>query len=118
MVAPSWLELDAIARMREHVELMREEVLLHSQQPVISGILSTMADPYSITQDTLLRIEQSDPGDLLKTIIPKNNDLQKAIGRACSIFEIAPESSLECRFAYSGRQAVTPQAAGGPNHGS
>jgi chromosome partitioning protein len=92
MVTPGRLELDAIARMQEHVELVREEVLLHSNQPIIRGILLTMADPYSITQDTLLRIEQSYPGSLLKTIIPKNNDLQKAIGRACSVFEIAPES--------------------------
>jgi len=92
MVTPGRLELDAIARMQDHVELVREEVLLHAQQPVIRGILLTMADPYSITQDTLLRIEQSYPGSLFKTIIPKNNDLQKAIGRACSVFEIAPES--------------------------
>jgi chromosome partitioning protein len=92
MVTPGRLELDAIARMREHVELVGEEVLLHDQQPTIRGILLTMADPYSITQDTLSRIEKSYPGSLFKTIIPKNNDLQKAIGRACSVYEIAPES--------------------------
>jgi chromosome partitioning protein len=92
MVTPGRLELDAIARMGEHVALVREEVLLHAQQPMIRGILLTMADPYSITQDTILRIEQRYPESLFKTIIPKNNDLQKAIGRACSVFEIAPES--------------------------
>ncbi|HEY9078068.1 MAG TPA: ParA family protein [Anaerolineaceae bacterium] len=92
MVTPGRLELDAIARMQEHVQLVREEVLLKAPQPVVRGILLTMADPYSITQDTLLRIEEKYPKSLLQTIIPKNNDLQKAIGRACSIFEIAPDS--------------------------
>jgi cellulose biosynthesis protein BcsQ len=38
------------------------------------------------------RIRQEYPTLLLNTTIPKNNDLQKAIGRACSIFEIAPNS--------------------------
>ncbi len=51
-----------------------------------------MADPYSITKDTLARIKHLYPGKLLKTVIPKNNDLQKAIGRARSVFEIAPNS--------------------------
>ena len=52
----------------------------------------TLADPYSITRDTQYRIQVSYPDLLLKTVIPKNNDLQKAIGRARSIFEIAPSS--------------------------
>lgn len=92
MVTPGRLELDAIARMQEHVSLVREEVLLHAQQPVIRGILLTLADPYSITKDTISIIQERFPGLLLKTRIPKNNDLQKAIGRARSIFELAPQS--------------------------
>jgi chromosome partitioning protein len=92
MVTPGRLELDAIARMKEHVELVRDEVLLHAREPLIRGILLTLADPYSITRDTLQRIQDQFPGLLLQTVIPKNNDLQKAIGRAQSIFEIAPES--------------------------
>jgi chromosome partitioning protein len=92
MVAPGRLELDAIARMKEHVELVRDEVLLHANEPRIRGILLTLADPYSITRDTLQRIQDQFPELLLKTSIPKNNDLQKAIGRARSIFEIAPGS--------------------------
>jgi chromosome partitioning protein len=92
MVAPGRLELDAIARMQEHVTLVREEVLLHSSIPTIRGILLTLADPYSVTRDTLHRIEAQYPGLLLRTTIPKNNDLQKAIGRARSIFEVAPNS--------------------------
>jgi chromosome partitioning protein len=92
MVSPGRLELDAIARMHEHVALVREEVLLHSNEPVVRGILLTLADPYSITRDTVSRIEKQFPGSLFQSVIPKNNDLQKAIGRARSIFEIAPES--------------------------
>jgi cellulose biosynthesis protein BcsQ len=92
MVAPGKLELDAIARIREHVALVRDEVLLQAKEPNIRGILLTLADPYSITQDTIKRIKNQYPGLLLKTTIPKNNDLQKAIGRARSIFEIAPSS--------------------------
>ena len=92
MVTPGRLELDAIARMKEHVELVRDEVLLHASQPVVRGILLTLADPYSITRDTRQRITEQFPNLLLQTIIPKNNDLQKAIGRARSIFEVAPES--------------------------
>ena len=92
MVTPGRLELDAITRMQEHVTLVREEVLLHASEPVIRGILVTQADPYSITRDTLQRINEQYPGLLLRTIIPKNNDLQKAIGRASSIFEVAPGS--------------------------
>lgn len=92
MVAPGRLELDAIARMQEHVTLVREEVLLHAPAPMIRGILLTLADPYSITHDTIEHIQRLFPGLLLQTTIPKNNDLQKAIGRAKSIYEIAPGS--------------------------
>lgn len=92
MVAPGRLELDAIARMFENVALVREEVLLKAKEPNVTGILMTLADPYSITRDTHGRIRQQYPDLLLKTVIPKNNDLQKAIGRARSVFEVAPES--------------------------
>ena len=92
MVSPGKLELDAIARMQEHVELVRDEVLLKSREPVIRGILLTLSDPYTITRDTIARIQKQYPKLLLETIIPKNNDLQKAIGRARSIFEVAPKS--------------------------
>jgi chromosome partitioning protein len=71
---------------------VRDEVLLKSDVPVIKGILLTLADPYSITRDTLARLKAHYPDLILKTIIPKNNDLQKAIGRARSVFEIAPQS--------------------------
>ena len=50
MVSPGRLELDAIARMQEHVALVREEVLLHASEPFVRGILLTLADPYSITK--------------------------------------------------------------------
>jgi len=92
MVTPGRLELDAIGRMREHVELVRDEILLQAAKPVVAGILFTLADPYSITRDTITNIQTAYPGLLMKTIIPKNNDLQKAIGRALSIFEVAPAS--------------------------
>ena len=92
MVSPGKLELDAIARMRENVALVRNEVLLKAGEPNIRGILLTLADPYSITRDTQARIKKLYPDLLLKTTIPKNNDLQKAIGRARSIFEVAPNS--------------------------
>jgi len=91
-VSPGRLELDAIARMMEHVALVREEVLLHAVEPVVRGILLTLADPYSITRDTTQRIERQFPGLLFHSVIPKNNDLQKAIGRARSVFEVAPDS--------------------------
>lgn len=92
ILTPGRLELDAIHRMREHVNLVRNEVLQGAEKPIIRGILLTLADPYSITRDTLESIHANYPGQLLTTIIPKNNDLQKAVGRACSIFEIAPNS--------------------------
>ncbi|MCB9112227.1 MAG: ParA family protein [Anaerolineales bacterium] len=92
MVSPGKLELDAIARMKENVDLVRDEVLLKAGEPNIKGILLTLADQYSITRDTLERIKNMYPGLALNTSIPKNNDLQKAIGRARSIFEIAPTS--------------------------
>ena len=92
IVSPGRLELDAIARMQENITLVRDEVLLKAGEPNIKGILLTLADPYSITKDTISRIKKQYPNLLLKTIIPKNNDLQKAIGRACSVFEIAPNS--------------------------
>jgi chromosome partitioning protein len=92
MVAPGRLELDAIARMQENVALVRDEILLQSREPVVRGILLTLADSFSVTNDTLDRIQGMYPGLLLRTIIPKNNDLQKAIGRASSIFEVAPKS--------------------------
>lgn len=92
MVSPGKLELDAIARMFENVKLVRDEILLKAKEPNITGILLTMADPYSITRDTQDRLKAQYPGLLLQTIIPKNNDLQKAIGRAQSVFEVAPNS--------------------------
>ena len=92
MVSPGKLELDAITRMLENIRLVREEILLKADTPTVTGILLTLADPYSITKDTLARVEKNYPGYLLKTIVPKNNDLQKAIGRARSIFEVAPKS--------------------------
>ncbi len=92
MVTPGRLELDAIGRMQEHVALVRDEILLQAAKPVIAGILFTLADPYSITRDTMNNIQLEYPGLLMKTTIPKNNDLQKAIGRAKSIFEVAPLS--------------------------
>jgi chromosome partitioning protein len=92
MVSPGRLELDAINRMKEHVKLVRDEVLLGAKEPVIRGILLTLADPYSITRDTASRIQSQLPELLFNTRIPKNNDLQKAIGRALSIFEVAPNS--------------------------
>jgi chromosome partitioning protein len=92
MVTPGRLELDAIARMQDHVRLVRDEVLLQSETPVVKGILMTLADRYSITRDTWMRIQHGYPKLLFNTIIPKNNDLQKAIGRASSIFEVAPDS--------------------------
>ncbi len=92
MVAPGKLELDAIARIYENVTLVREEVLLKAAEPKITGILLTLADQYSITRDTMARVEKLYPGLLFKTVVPKNNDLQKAIGRAQSVFEVAPNS--------------------------
>ncbi len=92
MVAPGKLELDAIARMFENVALVREEVLLKASEPNVTGILLTLADPYSITRDTQDRVRQEYPGLLLQTTVPKNNDLQKAIARAQSVFEVAPGS--------------------------
>lgn len=91
-LTPGRLELDAIERMQTHVRLVREEVLQRTGKPTVRGILMTLADPFSITSDTKKRIEASYPGQLLQTIIPKNNDLQKAVGRAHSIFEFAPQS--------------------------
>lgn len=93
MVAPGKLELDAIARMQENVTLVRDEVLLKASEPKIRGILLTLADQYSITRDTQNRIMKQYPGLLFQTAIPKNNDLQKAIGRARSVFEVAPSST-------------------------
>ncbi len=78
--------------MQENITLVREEVLLKAKEPNVKGILLTLADPYSITKDTLARIKDQYPDLLLKTVIPKNNDLQKAIGRAQSVFEVAPNS--------------------------
>jgi chromosome partitioning protein len=92
MIAPGRLELDAISRMVEHVRLVREEVLLKSPTPEIKGIVMTLADPYSITRDTWLRVQQKYPARLSHVVIPKNNDLQKAIGRAQSVFEVSPKS--------------------------
>lgn len=92
MVAPGKLELDAITRMFENVALVRDEVLLKAKEPNVSGILLTLADPYSITKDTQDRVNKQYPGLLLQTTVPKNNDLQKAIARARSIFEVAPSS--------------------------
>jgi chromosome partitioning protein len=92
MVSPGRLELDAIERVGENVRLVREEILLGADNPTIKGILLTLADPYTITRDTLARLRDRYPRLLLDTVIPKNNDLQKAIGRARSIFEVAPES--------------------------
>jgi chromosome partitioning protein len=92
MIAPGRLELDAISRMVEHVRLVREEVLLKAPSPSIRGIIMTLADPYSITRDTWLRVQQQYPSWMSHVVIPKNNDLQKAIGRAQSIFEVSPKS--------------------------
>jgi chromosome partitioning protein len=91
-VTPGRLELDAIERVGEHVTLVREEVLLGVSGPQIRGILLTLADPYTVTKDTLSRLLTQHSNLLLQTQIPKNNDLQKAIGRARSIFEVAPDS--------------------------
>ena len=91
-LSPGRLELDAIERMQQHVKLAREGVLQGGERPIVKGILLTLADPYSITNDTKNRIESLYPGQLLRTVIPKNNDLQKAVGRAHSIFEFAPHS--------------------------
>ena len=92
MVTPGRLELDAISRLQEHTTLVRNEVLQHSSEPVMRGILLTLADHYSVTKDTINRIREKFPGLLFNTIIPKNNDLQKAIARSKSIFEVAPNS--------------------------
>lgn len=92
MVSPGRLEIDAISRMLENVALVRDEVLLKSPVPKVKGILLTLADPYSVTVDTLTYIRSSYPDLLLDTQIPKNNDLQKAIARSMSIFELAPDS--------------------------
>jgi chromosome partitioning protein len=92
ILTPGRLELDAVERMKEHVKLVRDEVLQGADAPVIRGILLTLADPFSVTRDTQERIRSLYPDQLMKTIIPKNNDLQKAVGRALSIFEVAPQS--------------------------
>ena len=78
LVSPGRLELDAIDRMLENISLVREEILLNQNGPQIRGILLTQADPYSVTRDTIVRIESSHPNLLFKTNIPKNNDLPKS----------------------------------------
>jgi chromosome partitioning protein len=92
MVSPGRLELDAVERMQQNVSLVREEILLGAAEPVLAGILLTLADPYTVTRDTYQRLQDVYPDLLFETTIPKNNDLQKAIGRALSIFEFAPNS--------------------------
>ncbi len=92
MVTPGRLELDAISRLQEHITLVRNDVLRHASEPVMRGILLTLADQYSVTKDTINRIREKFPDLLFNTIIPKNNDLQKAIARSKSIFEVAPKS--------------------------
>ncbi len=71
MVSPGKLELDAIARMQEHVRLVRDEVLLKSEVPQVKGILLTLADHYSITRDTWMHIQQAHPNLLFTTLIPR-----------------------------------------------
>ena len=113
ILTPGRLELDAIARMQEHVALVRDEVLLQSKTPVIRGILLTLADPYSITRDTLMRLHSRFPDLMLKTVIPKNNDLQKAIGRARSVFRDCPAEQGSRRLSSLDR-GVGPMNANPP----
>ncbi|MCJ7529858.1 MAG: ParA family protein [Anaerolineales bacterium] len=80
MVSPGRLELDAIARMQEDVKLVREEVLMHASEPVVRGILLTLADPYSITRDTVFRIEKQFPGLLFSLSFPRITTCKKQSG--------------------------------------
>jgi cellulose biosynthesis protein BcsQ len=71
IVSPGRLELDAITRMQEHVGLVRDEVLLNSEAPVVKGILMTLADPYLVTRDTILHVRSQFPYLLLDTPDPQ-----------------------------------------------
>jgi chromosome partitioning protein len=92
MTTPGKLELDAIKRMVSNVDRVRTRTLLDSDQPRVTGILLTLADHYTVTRDTKAAIEEKYPGLLLQTVIPKNDDLKKAISRAKSVFEFNPTS--------------------------
>ncbi len=92
MIKPGSLEIDALKRMMNHIELVRNRTLLGADRPKLMGILLTITNRYSVAKDTQELLEQLYPGKLLNTIIPDNIDLQKAISRAQSIFEFRPES--------------------------
>lgn len=92
MTTPGKLELDAIKRMMSNVERVRTRTLLGADHPRIAGILLTLADHYTVTRDTMAAIKNQYPDLLFKTVIPKNDDLKKAISRAESIFEFRSNS--------------------------
>jgi chromosome partitioning protein len=92
ITSPGMLELEAVQRTMKHVEKIRERSFFGGERPKVSGILLTNADRFLVTQDTVAHIEEHYPGLLFQTIIPKNDDLKKAISGSVSIFEFRPQS--------------------------
>jgi len=92
MTTPGKLELDAVERMHAIVEEVRTRTLLGAKTPQVLGIVLAKADHYSIAQDTKTFLKKRYPGKVFKTVVPKNDDLGKALARSLSVFEFNPRS--------------------------
>ena len=92
LTTPGKFELDAVARMKTRVEKVRERINTGKEYPQLRGIVLTNANHYTVARDTRERLEEQYPGLIFQTVIPKNEDLSKAVARAQSIFEFNPSS--------------------------
>ena len=99
MVVPGRLEIDAIRRTIDLVGEVQRNIFFGEKHPVVAGLILTRTDHYTVTTSTHELIEQTYPGLLLRTSIPKNIDLEKATGRATSIFDFTPNASGAIAYA-------------------
>lgn len=87
MTKPGMSEEDAIVRTLEHIETVREDILMGSEYPRVIGIVIADQNTYSVAGENEKYLRETYQDLVFKTVIRRREEVQQAWSRSKSVFE-------------------------------
>ncbi len=94
LTTPGKFELDAMERMAKRIEQVRKKVLRGGEYPRLLGVVLADSNNYTVARDANAIIQERFPDKLFKTVVPRSDEMRKAVGRSMSIFDYNPKSKV------------------------
>ena len=94
LTTPGKFELDAVERMVKRTEQVRTKILRGSEYPKVLGIVLADSNNYTVARDAEAILRQRFPDKLFQTVVPRSDEMRKAVGRSMSIFDYNPKSKI------------------------